>query len=129
LSSADCWEAATSDGRQWCEHDAALQVLAHSPWRELEALCRRKGLTVAWAQVNLPTQYMRFDAEGCPLTCGELLTQEVSLTGGGGGRQRYRWVMRQEATRRVWGIVGTDGAWQYETPPEGQLKCPDPQPE
>ena len=122
---ADCWDAETSDGRHWHEHLPTLRVEPHSPWRELEALCRREGLSVVWAQVHLPAGYMRLDAEGCPLVCGELLTQETSLTGGGGGSKRYRWVRREEATRWVWGIVGVDGAWQYETPP-GTQACPVP---
>ena len=128
-SHLDCWQAETSDGRQWCVHDECLQVPGHSAWRELEAVCRRDYLTVLWAQVNTPTAYMRLDAEGCPLVCGELLTQQLSLTGGGATHQRYRWVMRQETKRRLWGIVGIEGAWQFESPPDGALQCPDPQAE
>jgi hypothetical protein len=123
---ADQWTAQTSDGRRWCEHDSALQTPDRSPWRELEALCQREGLAIQWAQVETPLSYQRLDAEGYALTCGELLVAATALApppvlwqfesapdceacpepppnprpGG-----RYRWVRRDEPTRRVWGIV------------------------
>ena len=124
-SHEDCWQAATVDGREWCQHDPPLQVKEHSPWRELEAISKREGFAVLWAQVNLDGRFLRMEAEGRPLVCGELLTQETSMTGGGNVNRRYRWVRRDELTRRVWGIVGAEGAWQYETPPDCEA-CPDP---
>lgn len=121
----DSWQAATSDGRRWSEHDDLLHVEDHSPWRELEALCLREGLMIVWAQVNLPTRFMAVDANGFPLTCGELLVGELSIAGEFIGSRRYRWLRRDEPTRALWGVIGENGAWQFETTP-GQQECPQP---
>lgn len=120
-----CWRAGLSDGRVLTEYSRELQVPNHSPWRELE---RRYPGQVVWAEQQAGARYVRMQARGCPLVCGQFFTLRFAF---GNGRRvgcRYRWVRREEPEQWVWAIVWPEGARILEAP-VGQEQCPDPQAE
>jgi hypothetical protein len=116
------WMAGLKDGTVLSEHHPSLRSEERSAWRELE---RQYPGQIAWAQQWVSGQWVRMEAEGFPLVCGEQTFRHIGLSGEGERTYVYRFIRRQEPHRSLWAVVSAQGAWPFEAAPD-LWACPDP---